>query len=265
MRGVSLCDGAFAGPCDPTPAGVHTGRRNSARTRRTTLDAAYRRACLGKRSRRASARTEADHLTEHAVKGPSRKSRSDTVETLAPRQGSRLLTQLTCSGERKGVQMDRRWRLLLIPAIASSALVPAKLDALSLEGEIGATSRASLGISLTIAPRMGFRGPNGRSSGVRTGETVPQSWCVWSSASLRSYTIMVQHQPHGHSLAWSVDGASKVVPLVSGTPLEAVAQSSAAECDESTGAKNVLVTSPSQGAIEGDSRRESILLILAPQ
>jgi hypothetical protein len=163
--------------------------------------------------------------------------------------------------------MDRRWQLLLIPAIASSALIPTELKARSVGGDIGATSRASIGIALTVAPRMGLQAPNARLRGEEAGRTVPQSWCIWSSASLRSYTIMVQDQPRGYSLAWSADRDSGVVPLVAGTPFEAIARSSAAECDEPAGVGKIMVKTVSQGdsPANGNASQGSVLLILAPQ
>ena len=165
--------------------------------------------------------------------------------------------------------MSATWR---IPTtfVAATWLLQAPLCAATpLVSQMGATSKASIAIRVSVAPRMGVN---------RVEEAQPSSassradaaLCVWSSAPLRRYTARLEALPNKGLRASAAPGAVHngitarvasgpgLVNLASGKAVEAVAFPSAA-CGRIPGMNDFLVQALQHGS------GLPALLILAPE
>lgn len=82
-----------------------------------------------------------------------------------------------------------------IAAVVTSLSSPAAAEPAG--GQAGATSRATLTIAVSVAPRAGVRWAAGRSA--PTKDAVLGQWCAWSTSALRALSIELQ--PTGRRLA----------------------------------------------------------------
>lgn len=163
--------------------------------------------------------------------------------------------------------MAYRWCLVFV-SIVLSAIAPTQLKALSpADGPIGATSRSTIRIEASVAPRLGFRGP-GTFQSSNTGHII--SFCVWSSSPLRRYTLTLFGRVDGsldQDGEITSDGPTKTnvntssTRLSAGKPFAAIARSSVSECNRPGSNLNLaLDLSRETAAIKGGT-----LLILAPE
>ena len=153
--------------------------------------------------------------------------------------------------------MHRRFHLFLIAAIAGSAIAPSELRAGPVGGQIGHVSRASIGINLSVAPRMGIytrSSPQGR--------IAAQSFCVWSSGASRIFTATLQDAVAGHYLTSYTTEETSAIPLESGNFFESTASSSATECRSGDHHGDILLSGVRNQIGEAPGRA---LLILAPE
>lgn len=152
---------------------------------------------------------------------------------------------------------------------AASSLLPAQIWAApATHSGIGATSRASIAIEASVAPRMGVQRLPAGALGSASGR--PGLACIWSSLPIRSYTFTLQpsfgepskqvkKRENGpdREPAWA--RGSEIAPLIPEPAAERVAYSSAAACTHMISQAGGLTVQ----AIDGS--QGSVLLILAPQ
>ena len=166
--------------------------------------------------------------------------------------------------------MAVQWRFPTI-FVAAASLVQTPLGAApTVMTQMGATSKASIEIRISVAPRMGVN---------RVKEPQPydakgrrdRALCVWSGAPLRTYTVYLQALPNeGPRASAAPDAAHRLlsvrvasgpgfVDLAPGKPVEAIAFSSAAACGLIPGMNGLSAHDLQNGSAL------PALLILAPE
>ena len=156
--------------------------------------------------------------------------------------------------------MHRRFQLLLLTAIAASA--PAQAKAGSIGGQIGPTSRASIGITVSVAPRMGVYE---RSSARPEDKVAVHSFCVWSSSPSRAFTATLQDQGKNPDLTFGTVEGTSANELKSGKSLESTALSSMIECRSGNQVRDILLSHSRQQVRAAGGSPGTAVLILAPE
>ncbi len=166
--------------------------------------------------------------------------------------------------------MAVQWRFPTI-FVAAASLVQTPLGAAPIVmTQMGATSKASIEIRVSVAPRMGVN---------RVKEAQPydargrrdRALCVWSSAPLRTYTVHLQALPNEgprasaapdaahHLMSVRVASGLGLVNLAPGKAVEAIAFPSAAACGRISGMNDLSAQDLQHGSAV------PALLILAPE
>jgi hypothetical protein len=179
--------------------------------------------------------------------------------------------------------MKTRRSSLAVIAFALCLSAPTLGYAQSTDGRMGSTSRASVQITLSVAPRIGLTRADAttvRNSGSSHGVQNVQPLCIWSNSAIRTYSVTALSDARpsfyvrnaaGEELPYSVEWASadrsKGTPLAHGSALRDLEAADAPQC----GAKGdvtagLIVTMPEQ-ASRGDkgAYTGALLLIIAPQ
>lgn len=130
------------------------------------------------------------------------------------------------------------------------------------DGQVGAVSRGTVSISLSVAPRLGAE-----RSAAAAGDSGSQPFCIWSNAAVGTFTLSASEVSrgrgspgHSYELEWSGPGA----PLVMrpGTILAGLPARSPEECrSEAIAGGGLLVRQPAASATPGGS---AMLLVIAP-
>jgi hypothetical protein len=125
-------------------------------------------------------------------------------------------------------------------AIAAVGLTPAAAE--PARGQAGATSRASLTIAVSVAPRAGVRWTADRTEPAK--DAGPGRWCAWSTSAIR--TLFIELRPTARHL----------VPAL---PIRVEAGRSPADCEANDALQlriaELRASSPAAGA----------LLLVAPE
>jgi len=154
--------------------------------------------------------------------------------------------------------MERRSQLLWI-MVAMLALVPAELMAGTISGRTGASSRATISIEASVAPRMGF---GGSSAPDPSGEP----FCIWSNSPSRAFTITLQEGPDSRALRLGPASKADAIRLIPGKPVEWTARSSARACASAHDADRMLLRYAREQAALGDAGQpQRVVLILTPE
>ena len=167
--------------------------------------------------------------------------------------------------------MAAQWKFPAI-FVAATSLFHAPLGAApQVMTQMGATSKASIEIRVSVAPRMGVSHiKEVRPSG--TSARGDHALCVWSSASLRAYTVRLQPRPEGgrrtsaasdavhRGMPARVASPPGLVNLAPGQAVDAVAHPSAAACGRIAGTNDLLFVQALPHGPSGPA-----LLIFAPE
>jgi hypothetical protein len=153
-------------------------------------------------------------------------------------------------------------QLLLITAIAGAVVAPSESRAGTVGGQTGQASRATIGIQLSVAPRMGIYS---RNSTRPNAETAEQSFCVWSTGASHKFTATLQDEATGRVLTLYAASETDDSNLISKESLEATARSSAIACRSGDRRGDILL-SQAQRMITDEKRAPGkALLIVAPE
>jgi hypothetical protein len=140
---------------------------------------------------------------------------------------------------------------------------------------MGPVSRASVAISLSVAPRLAAdrlaRGTVDRSDP----EHGSAAFCVWSNTSIGTYSVSAsavseQGGPSPaaaaapHAIEWSGGPAAWSASLGDGTGLAGLRAQSRAGCGSGSGPANALVVTMTEAASSGAPRAAAVLLLVAP-
>ncbi len=166
--------------------------------------------------------------------------------------------------------MAVQWRFPAI-FVAAASLVQTPLGAAPpLVSQMGTTSKASIAIRVSVAPRMGVNRVKEAQPSDASGRA-DGALCVWSSAPLRTYTARLEALPNEGPRASAGAGAMHngitarvasgpgLVSLAPAKAVEAVAFPSAAACGRISGMNDFLVQALQHGS------GLPALLILAPE
>lgn len=175
--------------------------------------------------------------------------------------------------------MERGSSIGIIPAILGLAFSsgPAMLHAQS-DGQLGAVSRASVHISLSIAPRLKVdrMEPVPASAGQRQDEMQP--FCIWSNASVGTFSVRASEVAAGagtasaragggpaYELMWR-DSSGRLVAPGPGATLTGLAAQSGQGCpSQATAPAGLLVrAAPAARRSDPQGREHTLLLLVAP-
>lgn len=171
-------------------------------------------------------------------------------------------------------------------ATAVACLTASSAAEAAQQGTLGATSTGSVGISVSIAPRVQISGLEDVQFALvdpATGARKAQAVCVWSNSPSGAYTLTAAgsgaggafelaggEQTVGYSVEWSANaGQTSGEPLTSGatqTNLQAAATS--ADCASGSGSASLMVAvDPAQlaSAEPGAAYTGALTLIVSPQ
>ena len=165
--------------------------------------------------------------------------------------------------------MAAQWRIPTTFVAATSLLQTPLGAAPPLVSQMGATSKASIAIRVSVAPRMGVNRVEEAQSFGASGRT-DGALCVWLSAPLRAYTLRLQSlakegpqtsvTPDVHQgISVQVASRPRSVKLVPGKAVEAIAFPSAAACGRISAMSDLLAQDVQHGSAV------AALLILAPE
>lgn len=161
---------------------------------------------------------------------------------------------------------------LLLSATAGPAAARSAGD-----GVIGPVSRASVAISLSVAPRLeadrlaaaGTADRSGRNRG-------SDAFCIWSNTSIGTYSVSALAVPGEggpsagaaaaapYAVEWSGGPAASSAPPADGTGLAGLRAQSSAGCGSGSALGNALVVSRTEVASSPTSRPAAVLLLVAP-
>jgi hypothetical protein len=164
--------------------------------------------------------------------------------------------------------MAAQWRIPTTFVAATSLLQTPLGAAPPLVSQMGATSKASIAIRVSVAPRMGVNRVEEAQSFGASGRT-DGALCVWLSAPLRAYTLRLQSlakegpqtsvTPVHQGILVQVASRPGSVKLVPGKAVEAIAFPSAAACGRISAMSDLLAQDVQHGSVV------AALLILAPE
>ena len=181
-------------------------------------------------------------------------------------RGEKLGKDGGCAHGRAPLRLVRAWALLLLPF--GTATVHAEPAA---TGRMGPTSRATVRISLSVAPRLEVSRSAVEAAG-SSGSAGSQSFCVWSNSGVGSYSISasdasdpsageVARGGSGFVLQMAGAGAGTMpLALAPGVTAAGLTAASAPGCGSGR-----LVVRPANMAANGPAvRPHALLLIVAP-
>lgn len=158
----------------------------------------------------------------------------------------------------KAGAMNKSQRLALMVIAGATALLPSRLCAAAVDAEIGPTSRASIQIHVSVAPRMGVRKSTARGD---QAQGTTDALCVWSSTPSQSFTATL-HAASGESgrasISPSISADQRTTLLPEGRAIALVAEPSASACFAESARRLVP-------EILLREERGPYLLVLAPQ
>ena len=129
-------------------------------------------------------------------------------------------------------------------------------------GALGPVSRANIGISLSIAPRIQADRLQRAEADIDGGEP----FCIWSNASIGTFSVSAVPERGAAPSVIQRSGASGergVVPD-GGTGLAGLRTQSNASCASSSAIANLLVVNAAKSAGATAARSSAVLLLIAP-
>lgn len=126
-------------------------------------------------------------------------------------------------------------------------------------GEIGPVSRASIGISLSVAPRIQADRTQHVVDGTNKGET----FCIWSNASIRTFSVRAVPEPGAPRYVIERGAGGRGMTVDGDTELAGLRALSSANCSSSSGTASLVVASAAK-SVGGAPQSSEVLLLIAP-
>jgi hypothetical protein len=168
-----------------------------------------------------------------------------------------------------------------LAAVASLLLLAAPGEAGTIGGAMGNVSRATIGISVSVAPRVELLRAGPESASTKAGESgvrAAQPLCIWGNTALGTYNVTASSEAaggflvrdgNGHGLAYSVEwetlaGRAAPVALSNGAALNGLTAATSVRCGGGATAGLVVKVPEAVGRSAAGGYAGSLLLLVAP-